>query len=494
MSKIAYFRPQHAAKIEKVLDEVALNFIDRASLPELMAKVARKYDLTKDQLHLVVRSWNIGAFREKYSSTYGRPVEERASEYPVVDFEDVLAYFEQPYPKQKSASVIFPILPQDDSLPLPPDNFKDPWAGPNFRTEIELGQLRKEIGAFWKNAYHKCSKCLQELEDYLQHKDGELAELIDLAERSLRYGKYDPNAVISNLALKDKEACKLAKFLARSIPKKEEGNITFDPDASPYKELIQAARIRNELAVVRKLAFKLERLRDAIDATIKSFELGLEKTAQQQQQQQPRRRKKRHGQHHGQQQLGQQQLGQQQPQQQQQQQQQQPPSLPGQKSPREPKPAIPILETLKSMLKDQRDDYRESRISVSERLKQQLDELQELKKKLKTKTLIFLQSPPFKQEQDILSALYFTALARSKDENFRQFPLEDIFSAYYQLKQFAPNALANESVAISFVKKFLEQGGQLDTFDLKQLSTIEKEYAEVKRYQLAALQEFLELV
>lgn len=457
MSKITYFRPQHAAKIEKALDEIALNFTDRANLPELIAKIAKKYDLTKDQLHLVVRSWNIGAFREKYSSTYGRPVEERASEYPVVDFEEVLAYFKQPQSRQKSASVAFPILPQDDSLPLPPDNFKDPWAGPTFRTEIELGQLRKEISAFWKNAYHKCSKCLQELEDYMQHKDGELAELIDLAERSLRYGKYDPNAVISNLALKDKGACKLAKFLARSIPKKGEGCITFDPDASPYKELIQAAQIRDELAVVRKLAFKLERLRDAIDAIIKSFELGIEKTAQQQQQQQQQ-------------------------------------SGSGQKSQRDSKSPFSVLETFKSLIKERREEFKEPKTSVSERLKQQLDELQELKKKLKTKTLIFLQSPPFRQEQDILSALYFTALARAKDENFRQFPLEDIFSAYYQLKQFAPNALANESVAISFVKKFLEQGGQLDTFDLKQLSTIEKEYAEVKRHQLAALQEFLELV
>lgn len=472
--------------------DTADSYIDGGMSPdEALAKAAKEYDLNNDQTHLMVRGWNISNVQEKLATH--RDLNERLNPIQVVSLDAItskLANMEDSSFTEKQANYEsneiwggYYIAPKEN----PPVVLgEDPFLKYADQDPTTFERKLAETDAIVNKSRIKIAENLRLAKEELKVLKGRLETKIAEIEENLFYNKIPIDIALANTKLAYPRVYNILKKVAdrSNLLKRadyDNPNMEFNKNTSGYKEAFEAVDIVDDIVKLKKAADKLEEYNEILrdEDTEFKYELSIESSPLQ----------KTGGFHT-----------------------------------RDTEPVIskPLfnkqkinsfdgelenffqktgaeygdsLHTVKTSQDTGLDSSTDSSHYISEKELQQLQDAAQIQGKalgesigsikptwffegyapadLESSIRSKLQEADLEHPATVARAQGFVAKLIATDPILADHDPYNVFKAYRNLLELVPTLMQNEAVAKEVLKKYLEQGEVLDTYDLRQLAEME---------------------
>lgn len=459
-SKVSRIKPATVERIESAV-EMAADLLDTDCSPEeALAKAAEYYELSDAHTRLMVHSHNIGKVLEKLAST--RDLSERTSPVGAIDIDRVIAMRQ----KQAAAVDVSPVyLTEPDFEGVETDYsllLKDAEVDSSVIEKLayEKEKAREAQERMLKKAYDACQSILNEIDLKIQEKLEEI-------KFAFSASRADPRIVQANLRHVAPAQAAIAEELLETgqLEKSAEYNrdyIHYDPEKYPYKQIREFSEylrdVRSFLKAAAKVGADYKRYLQQRLEEIEPWPFPLTKTAEEEYpicggfyvppfpkaagrpplfsreelddffRVKGAANKGKSNNSSGK-------------------------DSPGAKSPDAKSPGKPPVKSREVPTYTPRNIY----------------DIQQIEQEQEQKLKDYFKSPRVRVVQDSTSYMPFVISLISQDPTLSNMDPQDVFQAYVDLYAMAPQAMKNKILAREYVKKYLEQGKNLDPYDLRLL-------------------------
>lgn len=435
-NKISRIKPATVERIESAVD-MAADFLDTGCTPEeALAKAAEYYELSDAHTRLMVHSHNIGKVLEKLAST--QDLSERTSPVGAIDIDRVIA-MRQKQAAALEVSSVYLTEPEFEGVETDYSILtKDAEADPDLIEQLayEKEKAREARERMLKKAYDACQSILNEI-------DLKIEEKLEEIKFAFSASRADPRIVQANLRHVAPEQAAIVEELltSGSLEKTAEYNqdyIHYDPEKYPYKQIREFSEylrdVRSFLKAAAKVGADYKKYIEQKLEEIEPWPFPLTKQAE--------------GEF---------------------------PMCGGFYVPPLPKEA----ERPPLFSREELDDFfrvkgaasnpGKSKPPVGAKPEIRTFDVGEHEKKTRDSLASYFSSPRAQLTQDSVAYIPFVISVIAEDPILSNMDPQDVFQAYVDLYSMAPLAMKNKLLAKEYIRKYLEQGKNLDPYDIRLL-------------------------
>jgi len=236
---------QTAEKLAKASDyaeELVLNGVPTA---EALVKAADEYGLSGEQGHLLVRGWNTAVVRRLFEKSSS--IDDRLSDLDLVNIEVFDSLRKKSRSETKKASISdensvwhgYDSIPEYQGVPNPPDNYV-PEEDPSL-----LERMTKEAEVKIAKRLREYEAAIKLAEDEWSRIQGDLVAAIEEVKRAFREARILPECVKENIKVANHKAYAVFTMIEDVLPRASDyiDYPIYDPKKAPYSAIIKCAEL-----------------------------------------------------------------------------------------------------------------------------------------------------------------------------------------------------------------------------------------------------------
>jgi len=236
---------QTAEKLAKASDyaeELVLNGVPTA---EALVKAADEYGLSGEQGHLLVRGWNTAVVRRLFEKSSS--IDDRLSDLDLVNIEVFDSLRKKSRSETKKASISdensvwygYDSIPEYQGVPNPLDNYV-PEEDPSL-----LERMTKEAEVKIAKRLREYEAAIKLAEDEWSRIQGDLVAAIEEVKRAFREARILPECVKENIKVANHKAYAVFTMIEDVLPRASDyiDYPIYDPKKAPYSAIIKCAEL-----------------------------------------------------------------------------------------------------------------------------------------------------------------------------------------------------------------------------------------------------------